>query len=161
MSCFHDIRQCERDIRKEISMTAADRVTCPEWALRIYDGLAVLMLAAGIFLVLTAGGAAAPPDAGELERAWTDLAGALFLPAVLLFSIWLGRRRKRREEDEYLRRLVGHAAAVGLLATIVGWASWDMLANSWVRTPSSDQLIGLLIGSSALAYGLARLRGVS
>ena len=147
-------------------MTTADRVTCPEWALRLYDFMAVAMLAAGIYLILTAGGpgfdaSGAAPGAGELDRSWGDLAGALFLPAALLFAFWLGRRRKRQEWDEYLRRLVGHAASLGLLATIVGWSSWDMLGESWVPAPSTDQLIGLLIGSTALAYGLARLRGVS
>lgn len=140
-------------------MTTASRANCPEWALRIYDGLAVAAVVAAVLMLVSATGPETEA-ARALDRSWTDVAVAAFLPAVFLVSRWLGRRRGRREEDEYLRRLIGHASAIGLFATILIWATWDVLAPGWLYPATSDQIVAVLIGTSALAYGAARLRGL-
>lgn len=137
----------------------ADRAAptnCPQWAMRVYDAMAVVMLGFATLAIATGGGV--EPAAAGFERNWADLALAAMFPALLLFAFWLGRRRGIRDYDEYLRRLIGHAASVGVMATVLGWSSWSILAESWVDAPTGEQLIGMLIGSCALGYGLARIR---
>jgi len=135
----------------------AARTNCPQWAMRIYDGLAVATVAFAALAVATGGGAPGPA-AGGFERDWADLGLAAAFPALLIVSLGLARRRGIRDYDDYLRRLIGHAAAIGVLATVLVWSSWSILAASWVAPPTDEQLIGILLGSSALAYGIARLR---
>lgn len=138
----------------------ADRTapsSCPQWAMRVYDGMAVVMLAFAGLALATGGGAPEPVSAGS-ERAWADVALAAMFPALLLFSLWLGRRRGIRDYDEYLHRLIGGAAGIGVMTTVLAWSSWTILAGSWVAPPTAEQLIGVLLGSSALGYAVARLR---
>lgn len=138
----------------------ADRAAstnCPQWAIRVYDGMAVVMVAFAGLAIVTGGGAAEPAAAG-FERDWAELALAAMFPALMVYCFWLGRRRGIRDYDDYLRRLIGHAASVGVMATVLVWSSWSILAGSWVAPPTDEQLVGVLLGSSALGYGLARLR---
>ena len=138
----------------------ADRAApsrCPQWAMRIYDAMAAVMLVIAGFSLATGGGAPEPAAAG-FDRDWADLWLAAMFPAMLLFSLWLGRRKRLRDYDEYLARLIGHAAGIGVMTTVLAWSSWTILAQSWVAPPTAEQLIGVLIGSSALGYAVARLR---
>ena len=130
---------------------------CPQWAMRLYDAMAALMVAFAGFALATGGGPPDPAPAG-FDRDWADLWLAAMFPALLLFSLWLGRRKRIRDYDEYLARLIGHAAGIGLMTTVLAWSSWTILAQSWVAPPTAEQLIGVLIGSSALGYAVARLR---
>lgn len=142
-------------------MVDSVRANCPEWALRIYDILAPLAVVAAAYMLVSASNPEVVEAARTLERSWRDFAVAAVLPAALLATRWLSRRHGRRDEDEYLRRLIGHASVTGVIVTIVTWATWDVLAPSWVNPPTSDQIVAVLIGISALAYGAARLRGLS
>ena len=131
--------------------------SCPQWAMRIYDAMAAAMIVFAALAVATGGGAPEPAPAG-FDRDWADLWLAAMFPALLLFSLWLGRRKRIRDYDEYLGRLIGHAAGIGVMATVLAWSSWTILAQSWVAPPTAEQLIGVLLGSSALSYAVARLR---
>ena len=135
-----------------------DRISCPERAIRVFDFMALAVVAMAVFAILR-GGDGTAAAAAEFESSWSDLLLAIVTASFLVAMLWIVQRR-RSGEDEYLRRLIGFAASTGVFFTIVVWVGWELLANSWVTAPSGEQVIGVLLACTALAYGWSRLRSV-
>lgn len=132
--------------------------SCPERAIRIFDIMALAVMCLAVFAIVSGAESVDAVSTGDFERSWADLLLAIVAPLFIVGTLWFEKRRRGADEDEYLRRLISGAAAAGVFLTICLWIGWDLLAQSWVRPPSGEQVIGVLLVSVALAYGWLRVR---
>ena len=133
-----------------------ERKSCPERALWAFDLMALAVVALAVFALARGGGEMA--TTAPLNRSWGDLALGIAAPGFMIATMWFGRRRGSGE-DEYVKRMISFATATGIFLTLCIWVGWDILAQSWVLGPTGGQIVGILLVSTALAYGWARLRG--
>ena len=127
---------------------------CSQATMHVLDFAAAMLMAAGVGLAIWGSG-----DADGGERHWSDLAFAAAGATVMVGAL-IATLLRRREEDEYARRLLGQATMIGFYATLTVFVTWLPLADGWVPAPTADQLFGLLLAGTGLGYFIARVRGV-
>lgn len=67
-------------------------------------------------------------------------------------------KRAAPGEDEYLRRLLGIAAASGFYLAVAVFLVWTPLSGSLLPDPSGPQVVGLMLSGAALGWFWARWR---
>jgi hypothetical protein len=127
---------------------------CSQATVHALDFAAAMLVTAGVGLAIWGSG---DSDAGE--RHWSDLAFAAAGATVMVGAL-IATLLRRRDEDEYARRLLGQATMTGFYVTLTAFVTWLPLADGWVAAPTADQLFGLLLAGTGLGYFIARVRGV-
>ena len=127
---------------------------CSQATMHVLDFAAAMLVAAGVGLAVWGSG-----DSDAAMRHWSDLAFAVAGATVMIGAL-IATLLRRRDDDEYARRLLGQATMTGFYVTLTAFVTWLPLAESWVAAPTADQLFGLLLAGTGLGYFIARVRGV-
>lgn len=123
------------------------------------DLLFSVLFLLGIGLVAKAPTQIFSPDGGT----WGEVALALGATALLtLLTLW-GSRFDRRCAEDYAFQMMAHAAFVAIPATLLVHALWNfrLLNRAGLSTPTSGDIVGVMLISWAVAYAGYRIKGLN
>lgn len=102
------------------------------------------------------------PDFVVPPNPWLTAVAALSMVLIVGFLVTKVAAIDRRNSEEYSFQLISSGAIVAVATTLFVSFVWssDLLLAPWLGTPTTGQVLALLLGSWSLGYFTYRLKGV-
>ncbi|WP_284125405.1 hypothetical protein [Parerythrobacter aestuarii] len=138
-----------------------EKLSRRDWQMRKADVSFAIMTVIGI-AGLTVDSFDATKSVIIAPNPWITAGTVVLLMAIVGFLVTRLAALDRRGTEEYSFQLISSAALVAVATTLfVGfiWSS-DLLLSRWLGTPTTGQMMALLLGSWSVGYFTYRFRGV-
>lgn len=132
-----------------------------DWQMRKSDVSFALMGLIGI-AGLTVDSFDATKSAIIAPNPWATAVAVVLLMVAVGFLVTKVAALDRRRTEEYSFQLISSAALVAVATTLFVSFVWssDLLLSRWLGTPTTGQVMALLLGSWSIGYFTYRVRGV-